>query len=488
MIADPPSPYSGRVQLAFALPWLLLALPPVLGLIWWWYRRRRPPERKVAGLWLWQKALRQGRARRKFDIRLFLLLLAASLAILALSAPKLSLDQPGELVVVISASASMSATDVSPSRLDKAKEEARKRLEFAPRAVLVVAGSEPQAFGPALGRSLLGPLAQIRAEDRTGDLERGIARGKALLPDARILVVADTPAPKGADGYVNVAGNGQNVGITAVETGFVALANSGPGLWKGQVNVDGKAYSVQVPAGGYASLEVPLTSFRARIAGNDVLRLDDEAAFSRRLVRVQVSGSSPALERLLGLLGTLRGSPAELAFEIGTPKAVPKEFTVYFARTSSGQATVYDVERTLPYLRGAELVGYTLSIPPKPGGTGWQPLATSATGQALAWYSAGGLYLPPAETLQNIPAFPVLLYNLITPRSAVPKGLLASSQTLLPRPTPNRPLPPTRTVQLAPWLALLAALTLIAEFYFFQYRPRQSPSFSPAPGPRSPVP
>ncbi|MDW8426853.1 MAG: BatA domain-containing protein, partial [Meiothermus sp.] len=65
------------MRVAFGLPWLLLLLPPVLGLVWWWYRRRRPPERRVAGLWLWQKALRKGRARRRFDLRLFLLLLSA---------------------------------------------------------------------------------------------------------------------------------------------------------------------------------------------------------------------------------------------------------------------------------------------------------------------------------------------------------------------------------------------------------------------------
>lgn len=383
----------------------------------------------------------------------------------------------------------MSASDVAPSRLERAEEEARKRLGSAPRAVLVVAGSQPQAFGPAPGWSLLGPLDQIRAEGRSSDLEGAITSGKRLLPEAPVLVIADAPAPNGADGYVSVAGNGQNVGITAVGPGFLALANSGPGLWKGEVSVDGKAYPAQVPAGGYASLEFPAVSFRARIAGNDALRLDDEASFSRRLVRVQVSGGSPPLERLLGLLGTLRGSPAELVFEIGTPKAVPKEFTVYFARSSGGQAAVYDVERTLSYLRGAELVGYTLSIPPKPG-PGWQPLATGETGQALAWYSPNGIYLPPAETLQNLPAFPVLLYNLIAPRSAVQDGLLAGSQTLLPRPTPNRPLPPTLTLQLAPWLALLAALTLISEFYFFQYRLRQSlePLLFPTPDTPHPVP
>lgn len=478
------------MSLAFALPWLLALLPLVLGLVWWWYRRRRPLERKVAGLWLWQKAQHQGRTRRKFDLRLLLLLLVAGLPILALSEPRLALDQPGEIVVVISAAASMGATDVAPSRLAKAKDEARKRLTNAPRAVLVVAGVQPQSFGPALGQRLLGQLGGIRAQERSVDIGAAIARGKGLLPGARVLVIADAPAPSEAEGYVNVAGNGPNVGITAVGPGFIALANAGPGPWKGEVSVDGKTYFVQVPSGGYAGLEVPAQSFQARVLGSDALALDDTARFTRRLVRVQVSGHSSALERLLGLLGTSRGSPAELSFVIGTPRTTPREFTVYFAQSSSGQAQVFDVERTLPYLRGAELVGYTLAIPPKPGGSGWQPLAVSETGQTLAWYSESGLYLPPARTLQNLPAFPVLLYNLIAPRSAAQEGLLSSDQTLLPRPSPDKSLPPTLTVDLAPWLALLAAFLLAAEFYFFQYRPRERTEggVSPISDPRSPVP
>lgn len=424
----------------------------------------------MAGLWLWQKALRKGRARRRFDARLFLLLLSALLAVLALATPEVWLNRPGELVVVLDASASMAATDVSPSRLERAKEMARERLVASPRAVLVVAGSQIRTFGPASGRSLLGNLEGLQAEATTADLETAIARGKALLPGARVLTLADQAAPSGTDGYFNVAGNGVNVGFTAIGPGFVAVANAGPGLWRGEVLVDGRRYPLEVPARGYSSLEVPSDTPTARIVGSDALSLDNEARFSRRLVRVEVSGRSAALERLLALLGTSRGVPSEMAFEIGTPRREPTRFTVFFADRASGQASVFDVERTLPYLRGAELVGYSLRIPPAPQSPGWQPLATSETGQALAWYHPNGLYLPPAESLQNLPAFPVLLYNLVAPMGELRSGLLTPSETLLPRPSPDQPLPPALTLQMAPWLALIAALVLAAEFYFFQYR------------------
>ncbi len=458
------------MQIAFGLPWLLLLIPPALGLVWWWYRRRRPPERKMAGLWLWQKALRKGQARRRFDLRLFLLLVSALLLSLALSGPKVSLHRPGELVLVLDASASMAATDVPPSRLERAKEIARERLSASPRAVLVIAGRSLQTFGPAAGRSLLGNLEGLRPEGSDTDLETAVARGKALLPGARVLTIADRAAPSGSDGYINVAGNGANVGITAIGPGFVAVGNAGPGLWRGELLVDGRRYALEVPARGYSSLEVPSSTPTARIVGNDALALDNEARFSRRLVRVEVSGRSPALERLLALLGTSRGSPGELAFEVGTPRREPRRFTVFFAQQASGQATVWDVERTLPYLRGAELVGYSLPIPPPPAAPNWLPLAISETGQALAWYHPNGVYLPPAERLQDLPAFPVLLYNLIAPRGELQSGLLTPDETFLPRPSPDQPLPPTLTLPLAPWLALLAALLLAAEFYFFQYK------------------
>lgn len=455
------------MQLAFGLPWVLLALPPVLGLVWWWYRRRRPPERKIAGLWLWQKAQRKGRARRRVDWRLLLLLLAAALGLLALSNPRASLDLPGALVVVLDTSASMAATDVAPSRLEQAKEQARGRLERSPNAVLVVAGRQNQVFGPAIGRTLLDELDAASVSPSGADLEGAIAQGRRRLPNAPVLLVSDTPSPA-ADGYVNVAGNGQNIGVTAVSSGFVGLANSGPGPWRGTVTVNGRSFPAEVPSGGYRGLEVPFANPNVRIQGSDALSLDNTGQFSRRPVRVSVSGSAPALERLLGLLGTVRGGPTELAFEVGVPGGDPGRFTVYFAPRAEGQAVVFDAERTLPYLRGAELVGYRLSVPPRPSGPNWRPLAVDESARVLAWYHPNGLYLPPAQTLQDLPAFPVLVFNLVAPRGETRSGLLTPAETLLPRPAPDVPLPPALTVWLAPWLALLAVAVLGLELLFFQ--------------------
>jgi hypothetical protein len=178
------------------------------------------------------------------------------------------------------------------------------------------------------------------------------------------------------------------------------------------------------------------------------------------------------LERLLGLLGASLTAKPELRIEVGTPKNAPTLFTVYFAATAINSATVFDVERTVPYLRGVELVGFELAVPAKPGAP-WQPLLTDSSAKAMAWYSPGGLYLPPIQSLQNLPAFPVLLYNLIAPRSEVRKGLLTPSETLLPRPTQSQPLPPSTVVDFASWLALLAAVVLGVEVGLFRWGKRE---------------
>lgn len=458
------------MQLVFASPWILALAPLALGLVWWWYRRRRPLERRVAGLWLWQKAQRKGRARRRLDLRLVLLLLAALLTLLALAGPEARLQRPGPLVVVLDTSASMAATDLLPSRMERAKSLAQRYLTSAPRAVLVAADRPPQTFGPAPGRSLVGALAQVQPKPHSARLDEALARGRALLPEARTLVISDKPPPQGADGYLNVAGNGFNVGISAIGPGFVAVANAGPGVWRGEVEVDGRRYPLEVPARGFAGLEVASATPSARLVVQDALALDDQARFSRRRVRVE-SPPSPALDRLLELLGTVRGNPAEVVFAQGTPGREPTRFTVFFAQEARGQAAVFDAERTLPYLRGVELVGYTLQIPPPPSSPGWRPLAWSEEDVALAWYHPSGVYLPPLDRLKDLPAFPVLLYNLVAPLGEQRSGLLLPEETLLPRPVPDLPLPPGLRLGLAPWLALAAALVLALEFYLFQYRP-----------------
>ena len=97
--------------------------------------RRRPV--RVPSTLLWQRSLEDLHVNSLFqrlrrNLLLFLQLLAVALAMLALAGPQMKgTGRPGQrFVLMIDNSASMSATDVAPSRLAQAKEagqEGRRR-------------------------------------------------------------------------------------------------------------------------------------------------------------------------------------------------------------------------------------------------------------------------------------------------------------------------------------------------------------------------
>nr|WP_083804419.1 VWA domain-containing protein [Marinithermus hydrothermalis] len=470
-------------MVGFEAPLFLALIPPLAGLVYWLYRRARPHPRPAAGVWLWQRALGRGGARRRVDLRLLLLLLATILTALALARPYLLRVSPGPLVLVIDASASMAATDRAPNRFAAAQALARPLLEAAPQAVLVRAGLEPRVFGPAPGPALLEPLAALQPGDAAADLEAAIRQGQALLPGAPVVVLSDTPPPPGVDGYWNVAATGENRGITALGRGFLAIGNASGRLWDGRVQVGGQTLEVRVPAGGFRVLEYPATpATTLRLPDPDALELDNLAFYRERPPRVRLEAAPPSLVRLLQLLGAqrVRQNP-DLEVRFGRPPEDPEGFSVYFATEAGEARRVFDLEPTHPALRSVELVGYALPIPPPPP-TSWRPIVYDASGEGLVWAHPRGLYLPPIEALQDLPAFPVLIYNLLAPfrKAMAPLGwngvlepqvvegvavnLSAPSETFLPRPVPDRPLHAARTpVPLAPFLVLLAALLLWGE-------------------------
>lgn len=439
--------------------WLAL-LPVVLGLIYFWYLRRRAALRPAAGLWLWQRAKIQGRRNRRLDARLLVLLLAATLMLLALSQPTLEIKRPGPLVVVIDASASMAAGQ--PSRLQQAIERLRPLLQQSPQAVLLRAGNQVQLWGPSPGADLLDQLDALQATDNTASIEQALSLGSQSLPNARSLVVSDQGF-EGSDALWNLGSPQANLGVVAIGEGFVALANSASSPWEGTVQVSGQSYPVRIGARGYARLEVATPTPSVRLPP-DTLAADNQAGFSRRAVRVQTNSRNPALLRLLSLLGTTAsGNPELRIVEASPPATLSSPFTLYFASQGSPPQPVSDVERTNPLLQGIELQGYSLPPPPAPVGEGWQPLISGPNREALAWQHPNAWYLPPIEAWQNLPAFPVLLFNVVAPLGERRNGLLSPSETLLPQGGPDRPLPPLLRLELSPWLALLAAMLLLLE-------------------------
>ncbi|MEX2542105.1 MAG: VWA domain-containing protein [Trueperaceae bacterium] len=140
-------------------PWWLLLLGLALLVVVLHARRRR--ELPVSSILLWRHLASHGSSRpqRRFPPitpPLLLQLLALILLISALAQPYLRTtdSSPDHLVVVIDASASMHASDVSPSRLGAARAAGHDRLAALPtsaRGTVIEAGANPVATSARLG-------------------------------------------------------------------------------------------------------------------------------------------------------------------------------------------------------------------------------------------------------------------------------------------------------------------------------------------------
>ncbi len=115
--------------------WAMLVGVPVSIIALYFLKLRRKPVR-VASTLLWRRSLEDLHVNSLFqrlrkNLLLFLQLLAVLLVMLALAGPRIrgTSNQGARFVLAIDNSASMSATDVKPSRLDRAKAEARKIVD-----------------------------------------------------------------------------------------------------------------------------------------------------------------------------------------------------------------------------------------------------------------------------------------------------------------------------------------------------------------------
>ena len=112
--------------------WAALAAVP-LGIIALYFLKLRRRPVQVPSTLLWRRSVEDLRVNSLFQrlrrsLLLFLQLLVACLVILALLGPRMkgTITQGGRFVLAIDNSASMSATDVKPTRLEAAKAEAKK--------------------------------------------------------------------------------------------------------------------------------------------------------------------------------------------------------------------------------------------------------------------------------------------------------------------------------------------------------------------------
>jgi Ca-activated chloride channel homolog len=217
------------------LSFLLATLAVPLLLLYFLKVRRRP--QRVSSLLLWDPALRDREASAFFqrlqrDPLMLLQILALIALTIALARPAVTVSGYGakRVVIVLDTSASMKATDVSPSRFAHAQREALglvSRLGEGAEVMVIEAGVQPKVLAPFTRdrNEVVGAVRGAHARDLPNRLGDGIRTARALVgPDARaeIHVFTDGAHPEALKGqgddvrvrWSSVGQRGRNVAIT----------------------------------------------------------------------------------------------------------------------------------------------------------------------------------------------------------------------------------------------------------------------------------
>lgn len=333
---------------------ILLWLVPLILILH--FIRTRYQRQRVSSVLLWRKVRKDLQAyatwrRPLWDPLLLLQLLATVLGALALARPSLPAGDAGHLAIVLDGSASMRATDVSPSRFDAARRLAQEmidRLGPSDVASVVLAGPRPQLLASDRHRGTLSAAMQVaRPADEPADMESALVLAASLAatqPGKRTEVVAITDGTFDLDlaalptsaRFVRVGSSAENRAITEVS---VRRSPRGEGAMAGYARVTNAAASaaevrLQVLADGLSvhtrgltlapssssevSFTVPEGTRRVSLllTPQDVLTSDDRVdipAPLSRSRRVLVVSDSPAIwERVLKAL-------PEITFQAITP-------------------------------------------------------------------------------------------------------------------------------------------------------------------------
>lgn len=357
---------SGFLNTLTPLQWTLLGLvPPAIILLYFLKLKRQPVE--VPSTYLWKRTIEDLHVnsiwqRLRQSLLLFLQLLLIALIALALLRPGRAGTQleGNRFIFALDASASMTATDVSPSRFEAAKKQIETMIDQmkpGDAAMLISFSSSAIVEHPFTDnrRSLRQRLAAIKPTNRTSNLEEvlrqsaGLANpgqstfeerdapvAKALA--ARLFIVTDgglPPVPNFSIGnlqpeYVKIGeSTARNFGIVQLSADrnpnrpdetqvFVQVSNctANDESVIVSLHLDGElvdAVAVDVPAGGVGGAEFDLKEFdsgvlEARLPGGDDLAADDKAAIAVNI---------PRRSRIL--LVTPGNAPLEAA--LATPEA-----------------------------------------------------------------------------------------------------------------------------------------------------------------------
>jgi hypothetical protein len=334
--------------MSFGQPWALALLALAVPIAILYLLRGAPRRRPTTAAFLWRELAEQTTSRRKWrrpprSLALLLQLLALLVGVLALARPALSQEGGRQLVYVLDASASMQASDLTPTRFEAARAQLRTELarllpgdqvtliRLGQQAEVLAQGTDRAALQTALEAARPG-LAPVRLRDALALAARQLSQ--PLAAGSEIVVLSDGTLPELSGlgplpapvRFVKVGAHGENQGVTALEvrpapggTGslgaFALLTNYGTQATRLSVRLaaDGLPLEdrlVDLPPRGRA--EVPFSvpagtrSVSVRLSGQDILTLDDRAEVSvpgnRQRVASIVSRTPEPWQQALGVL------------------------------------------------------------------------------------------------------------------------------------------------------------------------------------------
>jgi hypothetical protein len=193
-----------------ALLWTLLAIPIIVFYVLKVKLRRVPVSTTI----FWQQIFDEKSPRSLWQHLRHLLSLLAQLALLmllvfALAEPYFQSEflQARRLILVIDNSASMNAQDITPSRLEVAKQTAEQfisSLRNRDEMAVVTGGAQPRVLCGFTGheRTLRTALAQVQPGDGPTQVAAAVTLGRRLLADAphgRVVVLSDGCFPESVE-------------------------------------------------------------------------------------------------------------------------------------------------------------------------------------------------------------------------------------------------------------------------------------------------
>ena len=177
---------------------------PIILLLY--FMRPRRQERVVSSTLLWQQALQDLQASRpwqrlRITLLLLLQILAAIVIVLVLTRPATFISSPigGDTIIILQASASMQATDVSPNRFEEAKSTITDLIDGlgpSDQLSLIAMARTPQvliAFSSDKSQ-LTAALQRTKVTNQDADLEQALSLATSLAAghtDAQVLVIGD---------------------------------------------------------------------------------------------------------------------------------------------------------------------------------------------------------------------------------------------------------------------------------------------------------